>query len=195
MAQRLATEYVKTCLELTEAEMLKFIQMFTVNQALLQVKVLENGSQEVVFLDEKGEEIVLSFERKKGKYVCTGTCRLSSHVLADLMRKAVSDFKGDAIVKRIYLNYVMEYHYNRGSVVKIMEIKDSFHKIIYEYKNTLGRLEMLFRNQDAEIEIEQIQSQIDQLLDLRNDMIETELQNHVDLRLKKLTHRLFVLEA
>ena len=39
MAKRLATEYVKTCLVLTEAEMLKFVQIFADHQVQLQVKV------------------------------------------------------------------------------------------------------------------------------------------------------------
>ncbi len=64
MANRLATEYVKTCLQLTEAEMDSFIRMFKDHGASMQVKVLENGNQEVVLQDDAGEEIVLSFERK-----------------------------------------------------------------------------------------------------------------------------------
>src|ERR1700730_16524376 len=116
MAQRLATEYVKTCLVLTEAEMLKFVQIFADHQVQLQVKVYGNGSQDVVFQDGSEDEIVLTFERMDGKYVFSGSCRLSSPNLVNVMRKSVAEFKGFAIVNRIYSSYTMVYHYNRGAV-------------------------------------------------------------------------------
>jgi hypothetical protein len=195
MAQRLATQYVKTCLQLTEAEMFSFIQMFVDQQVTLQVKVLENGNQEVVFQDDEGQEIVLSFEQKLGKYECKGSCRLSNTRLANLMRKAVSDFKGNAIVNRIYTGYTMVYFYEHGSVVKIVELKDQNEKIIYEYKDTIGRFEQMFRKQEVEREIEKIHEQINHFLDLRNAIVEQEIHKQIDGRLETLTHRLFVLEA
>ncbi|MFD0694137.1 non-ribosomal peptide synthetase module [Paenibacillus sp. GCM10027628] len=195
MAQRLATEYVKTCLQLTEAEMFKFFQMFVDHQVTLQVKVLENGNQEVVFQDGAGQEIVLSFEQKSGLYECTGSCRLSNTLLANLMRKAVSEFKGSAIVNRIYPGYTMVYYYERGTVVKIVEVKGQLLTVIYEYKDTIGQLEQLFQKKEVEREIESIQDQINQLLDLRNAMQEQEMHQQIDTRLGELTHRLFTLEA
>ncbi|WP_239627620.1 non-ribosomal peptide synthetase module [Paenibacillus sp. H1-7] len=196
MAMRLATQYVKTCLQLTEAEMAMFIQMFVDHQASLQVKVLENGNQEVVFQDnESGEEIVLSFERKFNTYVCRGTCRITDKNLVNLMRKAVSTFKGSAIVHRIYEGYIMIYEYEWGSVVKIVERKDQTDRVIYEYKDTIGMLEQLYRRDDVEHEIQFIKAQINSLLDLRNDMQDTAVREQIDSRLYKMTHRLFVLEA
>src|SRR5437879_5379271 len=112
MAQRLATEYVKTCLVLTEAEMLKFVQIFADHQVQLQVKVYENGSQDVVIQDGSDDEIVLSFERMDCKYVFTGSCRLNSLNLVNIMRKAVAEFKGSALVNRIYSSYTMVYLYS-----------------------------------------------------------------------------------
>lgn len=196
MAQRLATEYVKTCLQLTEAEMLKFFQMFVDHQLTLQVKVLENGNQEVVFQDGVGgQEIVLSFEKKSGLYECTGSCRLSNTKLANLMRKAVSDFKGSAIVNRIYTAYTMVYTYEHGTVVKIEEIKGQRVTVIYEHKDTIGLLQQLFKRQEIEHEIEMIHDQINHLLDVRNMLHEPQEHEQVDVRLQELTHRLFVLEA
>ncbi|MGG1555536.1 non-ribosomal peptide synthetase module [Paenibacillus ferrarius] len=196
MAQRLATEYVKTCLQLTEAEMLKFFQMFVDHQLALQVKVLENGNQEVVFQDgADGQEIVLSFEKKSGLYECTGSCRLSNTKLANLMRKAVSDFKGSAIVNRIYSAYTMVYTYAHGTVVKIEEIKGQRVTVIYEHKDTIGLLQQLFNRQEIEQEIEMIHDQINHLLDVRNMLQEPLEHEQVDVRLKELIHRLFVLEA
>lgn len=195
MAQRLATEYVKTCLQLTEADMLKFFQMFVDHQVTLQVKVLENGNQEVVFQDGEGQEIVLSFEKKSGLYECTGSCRLSNTLLANLMRKAVSEFKGSAKVNRIYPSYTMVYYYERGTVVKIEEIKGSLLTIIYEYKDTIGLMQMMFQKREVEQEIEMIHDQINHLLDLRNMLQAKEEHQQIDIRLNELTHRLFVLEA
>lgn len=195
MAQRLATEYVKTCLQLTEAEMFKFFQMFVDHQVTLQVKVLENGNQEVVFQDGAGQEIVLSFERKSGLYECTGSCRLSNTLLANLMRKAVSEFKGSAIVNRIYTGYTMVYYYERGTVVKIVEQKNQLATVIYEFKDTLGQLEQLFHKKEVEREIESIYHQVNHFLDLRNTVQEQEIRKQIDERLEQLTHRLFTLEA
>ncbi|MCD1258152.1 non-ribosomal peptide synthetase module [Paenibacillus athensensis] len=195
MAQRLATEYVKTCLQLTEAQMLTFFQMFADHQVTLQIKVMENGNQDVVFQDGAGQEIVLSFERKSGMYECTGSCRLSNTILANLMRKAVSDFKGSAIVNRIYTGYTMVYHYKRGSVVKIVEVKDSQINVIYEYKDTLGQMEELYYKREVEREISGIQEQINQFLDLRNAVQTPDVHEQIDKRLGQLTKRLFVLEA
>lgn len=195
MAHRLATEYVKTCLQLTEAEMFSFIQMFVDQQVTLQVKVLENGNQEIVFQDDEGQEIILSFEQKSGNYVCMGSCRLSNTRLANLMRKAVSEFKGSAIVNRIYTTYTMIYFYELGSVIKIVEVKGQHENIIYEYKNTLGQLEQMFLKKEVEREIEGVHHQINHLLDLRNTFHEMEIRDQIDKRLGQLTQRLFMLEA
>lgn len=195
MAQRLATEYVNTCLQLSEAEMLKFIQLFSEHQIVLQAKVYENGNQEVVFHDEAGEEIILSFERKFGKYVCEGRCRLSSPRLANFMRKVVSSFRGDAVVHRIYAHYTMVYYYAKGTVVKIVEIRNEQEKIIYEFKDTLGQLKKLFYKQQVEEQIEGIHQQINDLLDQRNSTCDPVMHCHIDEHLQKLTHELFVLEA
>lgn len=196
MAIRLATQYVKTCLQLTEAEMAMFIQMFVDHQASLQVKVLENGNQEVVLLDnESGQEIVLSFERKFNTYVCRGTCIITDKNLVQLMRKAVSTFKGSAVVHRIYETYTMIYEYEQGTVVKIMERRGESERLIYEFKDTVGMLEKMFRKVEVEQEIVSIKSQINDLLDLRNDIQDVAVREQIDGRLHELTHRLFVLEA
>jgi hypothetical protein len=195
MAHRLATEYVKTCLQLTEAQMFKFIQMFVDQQVTLQIKVLENGNQEVVFQDDEGQEVVLSFEQQSGKYECKGSCRLSNTRLANLMRKAVSEFKGSAIVNRIYSSYTMVYYYDKGSVVKIVELKGPSEKVIYEYKDTIGQFEQMFNKKEVEREIEMIYEEINHFLDLRNATPEQEIREQIDGRLEHLTRRLFVLEA
>ncbi|OXM86937.1 non-ribosomal peptide synthetase module [Paenibacillus rigui] len=175
--------------------MAMFIQMFVDHQASLQVKVLENGNQEVVLLDDAGKEIVLSFERKFNTYVCQGSCRITNKNLVNLMRKAVAAFKGSATVHRIYETYVMIYEYEQGSVVKIVECKGDTERLIYEYKDTLGLLEQLFRKTEVEHEIEMIKAQINTMLDLRNDMEDVAVRGQIDERLTQLTHRLFVLEA
>lgn len=194
MAQRLATEYVKTCLRLTEAEMSKFIQLFEDHQVTLKVKVFENGNHEIVF-DDYDEKVVLSFERQSATFLCECTCRLSSQKIANLMRKTISVFKGNAVVKRIYPTFTMVYHYERGTVVKIVEMIDDNEKIIYEYKNRLEQLEQMFHLKDVEWEIEGLHKQINDLLDLRNSIKDSIIHRQIDDRLQKLTKRLFVLEA
>jgi hypothetical protein len=193
MAQRLATVYVKTCLQLSDAEMLQLVRLFAENHVQFQVKVTENGSQEMVFHDDTGQEIVLTFEKKLGKYVCEGGCRMASPKLANLMRRAVSVFRGDAIVHRIFEGFTMEYRYVKGSVAKISELRHGTEKIIYEFKDTLGQLEELFRKTSIEAEIQAIHQHIDALLDNRNELGTEPL--HIDAELSKLQHRLFILEA
>ncbi|MFC0212632.1 non-ribosomal peptide synthetase module [Paenibacillus chartarius] len=195
MAQRLATEYVKTCLQLTEEEFHQFVSMFISEQATLQTKVLENGNQEVVLQDDGGQEIVLPFERVSDLYVCMGSCIITNHKIVNAMRKAVSTFRGSAIVKRIYSGYTMVYQYEEGTVRRIVEVKNGSENVIYEYKDTLGMLEQLFHKREVEQEIESIYKQINGLLDLRNELKGMNLNAHIDERLQQLTRRLFALEA
>lgn len=196
MAQRLATEYVKTCLQLSEAEMIKFTQLFSEHQIVLQMKVFENGNKEMVFHDEESnEEIVLTFERKTGGYVSDYTCRLNDSKLTNVMRKAVTAFKADAIVNRIYSHYTIVYHYTKGTVVKIVEVKGWREKVIYEFKDSTGKLEHMYQKQNVESEIKSIHSEIDDLLDLRIQSQEKSTHLDIDHRLQVLNHKLFVLEA
>lgn len=195
MAQRLETYYVKACLELTEAEMESFIQLLTEHQASIQVKVLEDGHHEILFLNESEEDNVLSFERKFGNYVSLGSFRLTNPNVANVMRQVVSLFKGNAVVERIYPDYTMIYEYEHGSVVKISEMKNGKERSVYSYANKLGQIETQFRRMNAEYEIVSIQREIDQLLDLRNATLVQAEQNQIDEQLHRLSHKLFVLEA
>jgi hypothetical protein len=195
MAQRSATVYVQTCLQLTEAELTQFIHMFAEHGASLHVQVLENGNQEVVFSDNADQTMALMFAFESGRYVCSGSCRFNDSALANVMRKAVSAFKGNATVNRIYTNYTMAYEYVNGSVVRIEEVRGSVRNLVYEYQDTLGDLEKLFTEREVEREIEMICSQVNHLLDLRNDMKQSVLVGEIDARLKILSHRLFVLEV
>ncbi len=195
MAKRIATEYVKSSLKLTEAELLKFIEIFEEEQRVLFVKVFENGNQQIIFRDNAEDEVVLSFELSNGTYISEGSCRVSNPQLTNLMRKAVSDFKGNAIVNRIYSDFTMVYYYEHGMVVKIVEIIGSKQKMIYQYLNTADVLEQMFLNQKAEEEIQATYDQIDKLLDLRIQSEEPPAYDQIDLQLQELNHRLFVLEA
>jgi hypothetical protein len=195
MAKRLATEYVKASLQLTDAEMKNFLQLFTAQEITAHVKVCENGTQEIVFEDGPGEEIVLSFERKLGKYVSNGSCKFTNQRLANAFRQAVSKFKGDAIVNRIYPTYRVMYEYNQGSVVKIKEFSEHHEKLIYEYKNTIGEIESLYRKQQVEDEICALQLEINALLDQRNQAQDPLLIKDIDNYLRQCTHQMFVLEA
>lgn len=195
MAQRLATEYVKTCLTLTEAEMIQFIQMFDGQVSDVQVRVHGNGHREILLRDNAGEEVVLKFEKRRSRYVCEGSCTVSNPKLSNLIRKAVSQFKGDAIVNRIYPAFTMNYVYKRGSVVKISEIVSGEIKLVYEYKDTVGQLERLYRQQHVELEISKVYTRINELLDERNRSASLEERRTVDHQLSKLSHKLFELEA
>ncbi|WP_213412968.1 non-ribosomal peptide synthetase module [Xylanibacillus composti] len=196
MAKRLATQYVKACFTVTEAELRTFMQLFADHQVSLQMKVFDNGNQELAFLENQdGEEGTLTFERHGGSYLVTGSFRLIRPALVNAMRKAVADFKGDALVHRIYNGYVMVYHYTQGAVAKIEEVRGHERKLIFEYKNTVGKLEQLYRKQDVEEEIMLIRMDINVLLDRRNQAADEAERSRIDSELRKMTRRLFILEA
>lgn len=195
MGQRLATEYVKASLQLTEAQMSKFLHCFAEQQIHSQVKVLGNGDQEIVLEDGAGEEIRLPFQRKADYYVCETSCRLVKPKLTNAMRKAMSAFKGNAIVNRIYKGYTMEYRYAQGNVERIIEHTNDSDRVIFEYKDTVGQLQMLYTQRQVEYRIENIQHEINELLDQRNQAIAPSDVARIDEQLKYCTQQLFVLEA
>lgn len=198
MAQRLATEYVKTCLRLKEVDLPKLARLFEEHQVQMQVKIMENGAEELSFVngsEEEMEEIALSIQRESDHYICTGSCRFSNIALANAMRMAVSMFKGEALVHRIYRDCIVIYEYTQGKVARISEWKQGQYRLIYELKDTVGELKKTYMNDKIEKEIAGIQGQINQLLDLRNTFSQPELKDHIDQRLAGLTHKLFVLEA
>jgi len=196
MAKRLATEYVNAKLQLTKDEMARFVRMFEEQQIHQQVLVLDNGSQELVLEDVAGkEEVRMTFERQHGFYVCMLTCRLVGPRLTNAMRKAVSAFKGSAIVNRIYSNYTMIYHYNNGFVNRIIERTANGERLVFQYKDTVGELERIFRSRLVEREIGLINHGVNELLDLRNQTANADEIMRIDERLAQLTKQLFVLEA
>jgi hypothetical protein len=196
MAKRLATEYVNAKLQLTNEEMAEFIRLFEEQQIRLQVLVLDNGNQELVLEDVAGrEEVRLTFERQQDYYVCVLSCRLVQPRLTNAMRKALSAFRGNAIVNRIYSHYTMIYHYKNGSVHQIVESSNTGERVVFELKDTLGQLERVFRSRLIEREIGLVASAVNELLDLRNQTKDAVEIAKIDERLSELTHKLFVLEA
>ncbi|WP_168123777.1 non-ribosomal peptide synthetase module [Paenibacillus sp. HB172176] len=196
MAKRLATEYVNAKLQLKHEEMARFITFMEDQQLRSQVLVLDNGNQELVLQDVAGrEEIRLTFERRQDGYVCELNCRLLAPKLTNAMRKALSTFRGSAIVNRIYSHYTMIYHYKNGAVQLIVESTASGQRVVFEHKDTLGQLERVFRSRLIEREISLIQGAVNELLDLRNQAPGSHELEEIDRRLSQLTHKLFVLEA
>lgn len=196
MAQRIATEYVNASLQLTADEMSGLIRFFEEQHIKQQVLVLDNGNHEMVLEDDAGrEEVRLTFERQQDRYVCVMSCRLIHPKLTNAMRKAVSVFRGDAIVNRIYPNYTMNYIYEQGAVRKIVEYAGGNTRVVFEYKDTIGQLEAQFRITDVEQEIVILQGAINQLLDLRNQCKDKEQIAVIDERLRSHTRSLFLLEA
>ncbi|WP_308634785.1 non-ribosomal peptide synthetase module [Paenibacillus silvisoli] len=196
MAQRIATEYVNASLQLTAEEMARFVRFFEDQHIKQQVRVLDNGNHEMVLEDDAGrEEVRLTFEREQDKYVCSLSCRIVHPKLTNAMRKAVSMFRGDAVVNRIYPTYTMIYHYIEGTVRKIVEIKSNESRVIFEFKDTIGQLEAAFRVTDIEKEIAIVQGAIDQLLDLRNQCTDREQIAIIDERLARHSRALFTMEA
>ena len=196
MAQRVATEYVNVNLTVPTAEMPQLIAICGAGQLRLQVFVLDNGNQEVVLEDAAGGESVrMTFERSEGNYRCRLNCRVVQPKLTNALRKMVSVFKGDAVVNRIYVGFTMVYHYMQGAVVRIAECKDGQIRTVYEYRDSLGRMEAQFKLCSVEEEIGRIKQSVNELLDRRNRTAEAEEVCEIDERLKYHSRLLFVLEA
>ncbi|GFR39081.1 hypothetical protein PRECH8_23770 [Insulibacter thermoxylanivorax] len=195
MAKRLATAYVKTQIRLTEAEMMEFVQLFKKHGIDIHMRVYDNGSHVVVLEEGKDQEVRLSFEMEQEHYVFEGSCCFHEPALANAMRQAISQFRGSAIVHRQYVNFTMEYWYERGTVVRIVERRaGGAERVVYSYNNHLLELEAVFRRTDVEANIERLREEINRLLDIRRTLDRSDAAD-VDKRLADLSRQLFVLEA
>jgi len=195
MAKRLATEYVKTHIRLTEAEMIKFVELFREHDIHIQVRVFDNGNQEVVLEYGDEPEVTLNFEHLDDDYVFEGACSFFELAPANAMRKAISMFRGSAIARRHYGSFYMEYRYENGAVDSITEFRpDGSERFVYRYRNRLAELQEVFERTDIEESIAQVREEINQLLDSRRSIDRSRLKE-LDDRLAMLSRRLFALEA
>ncbi|OZB91125.1 non-ribosomal peptide synthetase module [Paenibacillus sp. XY044] len=195
MAQRLATEYVKTTLQMTEQQLNQFLHSAESCHVHPYVKVLDGGGQEIVLEDESGEAVHLPLERKGSLYICELSCRLVNPHLTNAVRKLFVACKGDGIVNRIYQGFTMMYYYEKGSVRKIAEVTTAQSKLVYEYKHTTGELQRMFQLTEVEQEITRLYQDINFLLDERNKAVTPEQIAVIDERLRLTTHKWFTLEA
>lgn len=194
MARRLATEYVKASLQLTEAQLTRFVQSLAKQSIAGRVKVLENGNQEVVLEDGQGDEIIFLFEKQGNRYVCVTSCRLVHPKLTQVMHKLVATFRGEAVVNRIFAGFTITYYYADGAVRKIVEQKEE-PRVIFEHKDTVLDLQNMYRNDRVEMRIAGIRERINSLLDKRNHSLSADEVRAVDLELAEMAKQLFILEA
>ncbi|WP_433945868.1 non-ribosomal peptide synthetase module [Paenibacillus sp. SN-8-1] len=195
MAQRLATEYIKASLRLTEVQMAEFIHRIDDPHVIQRIKVLDGGGQEVVLEDDQGEELHLPFDRKDGYYICEASFRLINPPITNVMRRLFAAYKGSGLVNRIYNGFMVMYHYEDGQVRKITEYNGDSYKLVFEYKNTAEELQRLFRLNEVEMEIGRIHRAINHLLDQRITSNDEQHIMQIDEELRQNTRRLFVLEA
>ncbi|MBP2000419.1 hypothetical protein J2Z69_001450 [Paenibacillus shirakamiensis] len=195
MAQRIATEYINASLQLSEVQMAEFIHTVGDPHVRQRIKVLDGGGQEVVLVDDEGEELHLPFDRRDGYYVCNASFRLVKPRITNVVRRLFAAFKGSGIVSRIYEGTNVIYHYEAGRVRKIEEHHGVSTRLVYEYKNTVEELNRLFCSNEVELEIYQIQRGINELLDQRFKPLNEQDIMQIDHQLTLYTQRLFALEA
>lgn len=195
MAQRLATEFVKTRLLLPESQMSKFLQHIRDTRIRCRVRVLDGGSREIVLEDESGEGVCLSFDRRRSLFVCEWSCRLVNPRLTHLVRQLLVTFKGDGMIRRIYPGFVMLDFYADGSVRRIIELTGGASRLVFEHRDQIPELEYRFRKTDIEKEIEQTRLRVDLLLDRRRSGVSAEEKQRIDRLLRQEARRLFILEA
>jgi hypothetical protein len=195
MAQRLATEYVKATLQMTEFQLNQFLLSADTFYISHRVKVLGGGGQEIVLEEAGGEEVHLPFERKGSMFVCTLSCRVINPHLNNAVRKLFVTYKGTGTVNRIYKGFTMSYYYVEGSVRKISEVTPSGSKLIYQHKHTVAEMIKLFRSDAIEQEIASLRHKVNRLLDARNATSKLSDVEEIDGELALITERLFQLEA
>lgn len=199
MAKRLATEFVITSLQLTEAEMSEFLRWLSREKLSASIKVVQNGNQEFVLEEGQDEEpFVLPLEFDQGRYWIAGRFRITNLKLANLLCRAITRFKGDSRVFRIYPDVVVVTRYMQGSVVRIVEQCGQSQTLVYASKRVpeeLIRLEQLFNRRRAEDEIQSARSEINRLLDRRLATKDPLELKPIDRKLTDLNHHLFILEG
>lgn len=195
MAQRIATEFVKANLALSERELARMQAWLAKHGATCRLNEPDAASRVLELRLDGRETLTLHFRRQADRFVSEGSYLLHTLPMADVMRKAVLMFKGDAIVNRIYADFTMVYIYERGTVVKIIESSGWVRRVIYDYHNLAGRLERLYARDRIEREIAVARSEINALLDRRLKARDAGEVAAIDRELSAWRHRLFVLEA
>lgn len=195
MAQRLATEYVKAKLQLTELQMNQFLQSMEHCYVHPKVLVLGSGEQEIVLEDVSGEEVHLPIVCKDGVYLCELSCRLVNPRLTNAVRTLFMTCKGDGKVNRIYQGFTMMYYYAHGSVQRIEEMTSEGSRVVFEHKHDLADLERLFQSKEVEQEISVTYKDINFWLDQRNKANSTNDIQIIDEKLRLGTAKWFAMEA
>ncbi|WP_342480573.1 non-ribosomal peptide synthetase module [Paenibacillus sp. FSL L8-0340] len=194
MAQRLATEYVNTTLQMTEFQMNQFLLTADTCFISHRVKVLGGGEQEIVLEENGGEAIRLNVERRGHLYICTFSCRVVNPHLNNAVRKLFVTYKGSGSVNRIYQGITMEYYYESGSVRRISELTANGSKLIYQHKQSLSEMMTLFKSDAIEREIAALRLEIDSLLDCRLTVQSDKMIGKIDGKLTAINRRLIELE-
>jgi hypothetical protein len=191
MARRVATDYKCMKLEVSSKQLQTLLDLFVTHYASTEVRVFENGDTELILSDDD-DRIPLIFRPLGSHYLFEGSFCTKDLKLANAFRKAVQEYKGYAIVHRIYPTYVMVYYYEYGEVTKIEEVRGKDVRVVYEYQDSVGIMQRMLSDQRIEAHIEWVKWQIDWLLDQR---LSTQNVQAIDQRLKALTQELMVLEA
>lgn len=184
MAQRLATEYTNVTLTLTKEELAQFIRLFRMNNARVEEHELDHGDYEITLFDQH-DQVQLIFEKHDEKYHLSGSCFFRDRSLAELMRKAMASFKGEAVVYRIFQSFIVEYCYEYGTIKSIREINDFGTDPIFENNDFSLYLQKIFANQEVEHKISHLRKSIDHLLDQR-----LQYQGKSQCKLEEIDHNL-----
>ncbi len=197
MAQRLATEYKNVTLTLTKDQVTEFFRLFRVNNARIEEKVLDSGDYEMS-LDDQINQLNFTMTQSTEAYIVNGDCIFKDRALAEIMRKAMATYRGEATVYRIFHNFIVEYCYEFGTVASIRELNAcSGDNLIFENMDFSFTLQKIFANKAVEQEIVGLRDHVDHLLDQRNTVKQSDLTyvQRIDHRLDDHSKRLNQLEA
>lgn len=198
MAKRIATEYVKATMRLSEEQMDQFTCMMCDPQDSQKTEMMGSSSAlETLLVCRDGEGVLIPVTRVDGGYICACSFRLHNPRLTHDIWRMFSEFKGSGQVNRIYEGYMMMYLYKEGRVVQITEQTTAASRIVYEQRDYAEELGALFARESIETEILNLRLEIDRLLDTRLHLVREGLEDlaEIDFQLSLKVLRLHDLEA
>lgn len=220
MGRRIATEFETIRLTLGGAEVESLLKRLREANIPLYEHVLKNGDVEVGYsalhnafylrliqeryaADEGGERYGSGEDGREPhasvqattRFRAVGAGQFTDPEVAEVIRRIIAEFRGEALMKRVYRGFSVLYTYVEGRVVRIVERTSYGERVIYERAES-GRVTFDPSSEDLSLaaEVALLKAEIDRLLDVRNAAKPSDIPA-VDAALKALARRLMALEG
>ncbi|MBE3563582.1 MAG: hypothetical protein IMX05_07690 [Hydrogenibacillus schlegelii] len=212
MGRRIATEFETIRLALGGKDAEELLRRLREAGIPLYEHVLKNGDLEVgysalhnAFYLRLIQERSFAPDDREGRpeapvratvrYRAIGAGQFTDGRLAEVMRRLVAEFRGEALMKRVYRGFSVFYHYENGQVVRIVERTPAGERIIFErmpHRPAIADGGPEEASRAAELVL--LRAEVDRWLDRRNAARPEEIPA-IDARLRELARRLIALEG